>query len=52
MDNELLTQILRELHEIKSDIRWFKEREEEKLKASKEIVEDAAKRLLGESPKT
>lgn len=37
MDNELLTQILQELHEIKSDIRWFKEREELKQRANWEI---------------
>jgi hypothetical protein len=47
MDNEVLMQILNELHEIKKDLRWFKEREELKQRATQESIEDAARQLTG-----
>jgi hypothetical protein len=33
MDNELLAQILQELHEIKKDLRWFREQEQLRQRA-------------------
>jgi hypothetical protein len=45
MDNELLLQILKDLQEIKADIRWFKEREVLRQQAIREATENAAKGL-------
>jgi hypothetical protein len=45
MDNEVLMQILKDVQEIKADIRWFKEREESRQQAIREATENAAKGL-------
>jgi hypothetical protein len=50
MDNELLLQILKDLQEIKADIRWFKEREELRQQAIREATETAAKGLANVDP--
>ena len=47
MEAEMLGQILKELREIRQDLRWLKEREELKQRAAQETIEDAAARLSG-----
>jgi hypothetical protein len=43
MDTELLAQILDELREIRTDLRWFKEREERQQRAAREAIEDTTR---------
>jgi hypothetical protein len=50
MDNEVLLQILKDLQEIKADIRWFKEREETRQQAIREATENSAKGLANVDP--
>jgi hypothetical protein len=50
MDNELQLQILKDLQEIKADIRWFKEREESRQQAIRAATENAAKGLANVDP--
>jgi hypothetical protein len=50
MDNELLLQILKDLQEIKADIRWFKDREQVKHQAIREATENAARVLANVDP--
>jgi hypothetical protein len=50
MDNELLLQILKDLQEIKADIRWFKEREEMRQQAIREATENSATALANVDP--
>jgi hypothetical protein len=45
-----LAQILKDLQEIKADIRWFKEREELRQQAIREATENAAKGLANVDP--
>jgi hypothetical protein len=45
MEADLLAQILQALHDIKKDLRWFREREEQKITATREETEDVLKRL-------
>jgi hypothetical protein len=45
-----LAQILKDLQEIKADIRWFKEREELRQQAVREATEHAAKGLANVDP--
>jgi hypothetical protein len=42
MEADLLAQILQELREIKTDLRWFKEREDLKHQAIREATQKAA----------
>jgi hypothetical protein len=39
MEADLLAEILGELHEMKKDLRWFREREEQKIAAAREEAE-------------
>ena len=45
MEADLLAQILKDIQEIKADIRWFKEREELRQQAIREATENAASGL-------
>lgn len=49
MEKELLTAILDELHEMRKDLRWFREREEQRLQFEAEERVDAAARFMGRS---
>jgi hypothetical protein len=40
MADEILTEILRELREIKTELRWFREREERKVQAESEAFQN------------
>jgi hypothetical protein len=51
MSDDVLAEILAELRQIKEDVRWFKEREQRKEKANRDVVEQAAQHLAGRSPK-
>jgi hypothetical protein len=50
MEADLLAQILQELHEIKTDLRWFKEREDLKHQAIRKATEKAAGGLANVDP--
>jgi hypothetical protein len=50
MDNDVLMQILNELREIKTDLRWFKEREDLKHQAIRKATEKAAGGLANVDP--
>jgi hypothetical protein len=45
MEADLLAQILEELREIRKDLHWFREREEQQQQAVREMAEDTARRL-------
>ena len=49
MIDQILTEILNELHEIKEDLRWFREREERRAQAESEAFENRATRLFGQA---
>jgi hypothetical protein len=49
MEADLLAQILQELYEIKKDLHWFREREEQKLTAAREESEDLLRRLAAKT---
>jgi hypothetical protein len=50
MEADLLAQILQELREIKTDLRWFKEREDLKHQAIREATQKAAGGLANVDP--
>jgi hypothetical protein len=52
MEQELLTKILEELHEIRKDLHWFREREEQKVTAAREETASLLAEIGGRTGRT